>query len=120
MPTKTYDCYVRLSYVNRDERLLPASRAYRVDDQEYLPSGDWHDLVNDSTIAIWLVERTSLTHATDLLLAHLAGHAPVGTKQLYDSAETRQTRQSGIEPVSNVGREGKYLTKSGIVDIDDL
>jgi hypothetical protein len=83
--TKLYDCYVRLSYVERDERLIPVSRAVKTDDPDF--PGGWHDLVNDSTICVWLVERTTVTHAHDLLLAHLAGHAPVGITKLYEQGQ---------------------------------
>jgi hypothetical protein len=81
--TKTYDCYVRLAYVNRNERLIPAAGAFKVDDPENCPNG-FQDLVTDGTLAVWLVERTMVTHAKDLVLAHLAGHAPVGVTKLYD------------------------------------
>jgi hypothetical protein len=117
--TKTYDCYVRLAHVSRGNRLMPAAGAYKADDPENCPNG-WQDLVTDGTLAIWAVERTMVSHAKDLVLAHLAGHAPVGVKKLYDRDQTHQTRQSGIEPVSNMGREDKYLTRSGVVDINDL
>jgi hypothetical protein len=82
MSTKTYDCYVRLAYANLDERLVPVTQVHRANDPQF--PGGWHDLVTDNTIAVWLVERTSVTHAQDLLLAHLAGHAPVGTTLLYE------------------------------------
>jgi hypothetical protein len=81
--TKTYDCYVRLAYVNRNNHLLPAVGAFKVDDPENCPNG-FQDLVTDGTLAVWLVERTMVTHAKDLVLAHLAGHAPVGVTKLYD------------------------------------
>jgi hypothetical protein len=82
--TKTYNCFVRLAYVNRDDKLVPATRAYRANDPD-LTDG-WHDLVTDNTIAVWRVERTTVTRATDMVLAHLAGHAPIGTTKLYDRA----------------------------------
>jgi hypothetical protein len=80
---KIYDCYVRLAYVNRNEHLIPAAGAYQRDDPENCPGG-WRDLVTPSTIAVWLVERTNVTHAKDMVLAHLAGHAPYGITKLYD------------------------------------
>lgn len=80
---KTYDCYVRLAYISRNERLIPAAGAYKVDDPENCPHG-YQDLVTDGTLVVWLVERTQVTHAKDLVLAHLAGHAPVGVTKLYD------------------------------------
>jgi hypothetical protein len=83
MAPKTYDCYVRLGYALLDHRLVPVARAFKHDDQENLPGG-WRDLVNDNTICVWLVERSSITHAQALVLAHLAGHAPVGIKLLYE------------------------------------
>jgi hypothetical protein len=83
MAEKTYDCYVRLGYIIRNRRLQPAAIAYKVDDPEHCPNG-WGDLVSVNTMAVWLVERTLLTYAKDLVLAHLAGHAPVGITKLYD------------------------------------
>jgi hypothetical protein len=92
MATQTYDCYVRLAYIVRDEgivvkspRYIPMAKAYRRDDPNF-PNG-WQDLVTTGTLAIWLVERTQVTHAADMVLAHLAGHAPVGVTKLYDVKE---------------------------------
>jgi hypothetical protein len=85
--TKTYNCFVRLAHVSRNERLVPVTRAYRTDDPEYCPNG-WQDLVTDGTLAVWLVERTMAVHATDMVLAHLAGYAPVGITKLYDRANS--------------------------------
>lgn len=79
---KTYDCYVRLAHVSRNERLIPAVGVTRVDDPDF-PNG-WRDLVTNGTLVVWLVERTMLSHAKDLVLAHLAGHASVGVTKLYD------------------------------------
>ena len=100
MAPKTYDCYVRLAHVSRDERLLPAACAYKVDDPENCPNG-WQDLVTTGTLAVWLVERTQVTHAKDLVLAHLAGYAPYGVTKLYDSARPAP-------------QEGGYLVKGGV------
>lgn len=119
MATKTYDCYVRLSYVSRDERLIPASRAFRADDPDF--PGGWHDLVTDNTLVVWLVERSTITNATNHVLAHLAGHAPVGVTKLYDRKDPPKSEWGpGIKPVSNCGQEGRYMTKGGVVNLSDL
>lgn len=85
MAPKTYDCYVALRHVSRNGRIFPGVGAYRVDDPDY-PNG-WRDLVSTGTLAVWLVERTQVTHAKDLVLAHLAGHAPHGITQVYHRSQ---------------------------------
>jgi hypothetical protein len=90
MAPKTYECYVSLSHVHRNGHLVPAVGAFRANDTEYLPSGDWHDLVTNGTLVIWRVERTMVSHAKDLVLAHLAGHAPHGITKLYDRSRPEE------------------------------
>jgi hypothetical protein len=76
--TRPYDCYVVLAHVHRNDHILPTSAAHKRDE-----INDWHDLVTKSTLTVWLVEGTTITHARDLVLAYLAGHAPVGVTRLY-------------------------------------
>lgn len=102
MAPRTYDCYVRLAHVSRNERLLPAVSAYRTDDPDFFDDRrDWRELVTAGTLAVWLVQRSQVTHAKDLVLAHLAGYAPYGVTKLYDKARP-------------VPQEGGYLVKGGV------
>jgi hypothetical protein len=76
--TKTYPLYVTLSHVLRGGRLTPATGVVR---QSEVP--DWRQLVDSKTLAVWLVDGSTVTHVRDLLLAHLAGNAPAGVTRLY-------------------------------------
>jgi hypothetical protein len=81
---KTYDVFVVLAHVHREGRLVPGAGAVRCDDESQVPNG-WHDLVHPAgTLAVWRVDRTNVTQAKDLVLAHLAGHAPAGVQLLWD------------------------------------
>lgn len=93
MATKTYDCYVRLAYISRDEGMFPASQVTRTNDPQF--PGGWQDLVTNNTIAVWLVEHTLVSRATDMVLAHLAGHAPVGVTKLYDRKDPPRSEWAG-------------------------
>lgn len=99
MSTKLYDCYVRLAYVNVDDRLVPATQVVRTDDPDF--PGGWQDLVNNNTMAIWKVERTNMARAAAMALAHEVGQAPHGVTKLYDKHQPPAT-------------EGGYLVKGGV------
>jgi hypothetical protein len=97
MPAKTYDCYVVLDHVLRDGRWVPGVGAYQRDSAQVLEAGGWHGLRSERTLGIWLVENSQTSHARDLVLAHLAGHAPFGVTRLYDKHDDRHQHSEGDE-----------------------
>jgi len=78
---RLYTVHVLLAHVIRDKGIVPETSAHVL-----APNVDWRPLVitNPGALAVWSVERTNITRARDMVLAHLAGHAPAGVMQLWD------------------------------------
>lgn len=77
------DVYVTVEHVHRNGRIVP-----HVDTTTLGPDQTYHNLINVSTLAVFRVEGVTKRQAGSMLIAHLAGHAPVGVERVYDRRPT--------------------------------
>lgn len=78
--TRLYTVYVVLAHVHKAGRIVPETKIYTAF------GIDWRPLVvgTPGALVVWSVERTTSFQARDMVLAHLAGHAPSGVIELWN------------------------------------